>query len=57
MNHKPSRINPVFVEQQRVKRVDLAKAPTTAGGLPGVIERLSVVEAILALHAGEASIT
>jgi len=57
MAYQDSRINKTFTEQQKVKRKDLAKAPSTAGGLPDVIERLSIVEQILALHAGEASIT
>ena len=47
---KQTRINPDFITEQVLKRKDLEAAPSMAGGLPGLKERLAIVEEILALH-------
>ena len=50
MSAPKSRIDPDFVASQKTKRTDLANAPSQANGLPGAIERIEAIEAILALH-------
>jgi len=50
MARQDSRISPDFVASQKTKRTDLANAPSQANGLPGAIERIEAIEAILALH-------
>ena len=45
-----SRINVDFITQQVLKRKDLESAPSQAGGLPAVNDRLQIIEEILALH-------
>jgi len=50
MSEPISRFNPQFAESQATKRKDLAQAPSQAGGLPAVNDRIQVIEEILALH-------
>ena len=50
---EPTRINPVFIQEQKARRVVLADEPRQAGGLPALKERVEVIETILALHAPE----
>jgi len=47
---EPTRINPTFVTEQVIKRKDLAQAPSQAGGLPEVNNRIQIIEEILAVH-------
>jgi len=47
---KQSRINTVFILEQQAKRKALSTAPSQAGGLPAVNDRIQVIEEILALH-------
>jgi len=47
---KPSRVDAVFMDNQRKKRTELNDAPGQAGGVPELKERLEVIENILAIH-------
>jgi hypothetical protein len=51
MAREATRINTLFLDEQKVKRTTLADAPGQAGGLPEVNNRIQVIEEILALHA------
>ncbi len=50
MSYQNSRIDRGFVEQQKLKRKELSEAPSQAGGLPAVNDRIQIIEEILALH-------
>ena len=47
---KQSRVNPPFIAEQKTKRETLSTAPSQAGGLPAVNDRIQIIEEILAIH-------
>ena len=47
---KQSRIEPDVIASQKTRRKELADAPSQAGGLPEVNQRIQIIEEILALH-------
>ena len=50
MARRNSRINPAFLTEQATKRKSLSTAPSQAGGLPAVNDRVQVIEEILSIH-------
>jgi len=47
---EPTRIDPIFVEEQKVRREVLKDEPGQAGGLPALKDRVEHLEEILALR-------